>query len=134
MSIDRRPLPVPTPDSEEFWQGCADGVLRMQRCRTCGELNWFPRGMCVNCSSDDLEWITLSGRAIVYSFSIVSRPPNDSFPPRYVLALVDLDEGPRMLTHLVDIEPEAVEIGLAVAVSFDRRSDEISLPMFRPAA
>jgi uncharacterized OB-fold protein len=134
MSADRRPLPVPTPDSEEFWAGCADETLRMQRCRSCDELNWFPRGMCVNCSRDNLEWITLTGRGTVYSFSIVSRPPNESFPPRYVLALVDLEEGPRMLTHLVDIEPEAITIGLPVAVSFERRSDEISLPVFRATA
>jgi uncharacterized OB-fold protein len=131
--MNTRPLPVPTPDSETFWRGCADGFLTMQKCRTCGELNWFPRGMCVNCSNQKFEWLRLSGRAAVYSFSIVSRAPNDTFPPRYVLALVDLEEGPRMLTHLVDVEPESVGIGMSVRVTFDRRSSEISLPMFRPA-
>jgi hypothetical protein len=126
-------LPVPTPDSEEFWRGCAKGELRMQRCRECAELNWFPRGICVVCSSTELAWEKLSGRATVYSYSLVSRPPNDTLP-QYVLALVDLDEGPRMLTHLVDLPVESIHIGMPVTVCFDRRSDAISLPMFSSPA
>jgi uncharacterized protein len=126
-------LPVPTADSEEFWRGCAKGELRMQRCRECAELNWFPRGICVVCSSTELAWEKLSGRATVYSYSLVSRPPNDTLP-QYVLALVDLDEGPRMLTHLVDLPVESIHIGMPVTVCFDRRSDAISLPMFSSPA
>jgi uncharacterized OB-fold protein len=132
VTASNRGLPIPTPDSAQFWRGCHDGALRMQRCDDCGELNWFPRGMCVNCSSSRLTWTTLSGRGTLYSFSVVTRPPNDDFPTRYVLALVDLEEGPRMMTHLVDVEPDAVGIGMAVTVRFDRRTDAISLPMFAP--
>jgi hypothetical protein len=129
MTIDRT-LPTPTPDSAEFWRGCAEGDLRMQRCQQCGELNWFPRGICVNCSAVELEWVHLSGRGTVYSYSVVARPPNASFPPQYVLALVDLEEGPRMMTHLVNAPPEDLRIGVAVSVCFDRRTEEVSLPMF----
>jgi uncharacterized OB-fold protein len=128
-----RALPVPTPDSEMFWQGCTEGELRMQRCSDCSELNWFPRGLCANCSSARLNWVRLSGRGTVYSFSVVSRPPGDGFPDRYVLALVDLDEEIRMMTHLVAIAPENARIGMHVAVRFDRCSDGISLPTFAPA-
>ena len=133
MTRPSRTLPVPTPDSDEFWRGCLAGKLRMQRCDECGELNWFPRGVCVNCSSSALTWTDLSGRGTVYSFSVVSRPPNNSFPPEYVLALVDLDEGPRVMTHLVDMAPSDAAIGMSVAVRFDQRSDEIALPVFTRA-
>lgn len=133
MTASRRSLPRPTPDSEEFWRGCREGELRMQRCANCEELNWFPRGLCVNCSSSDMNWISLSGRGTVYTFSVVARPPNDSFPTPYVLALVDLDEGVRLMTHLVGVDPAAVRIGLSVVVRFDRLSEDISLPVFAPA-
>jgi uncharacterized protein len=124
-------LPVPTPDSEEFWRGCAQGELRMQRCRTCGELNWFPRGICAVCSSTELAWEKLTGLATVYSYSVVSRPASDSVS-QYVLALVDLAEGPRLLTHLVGLPAESIRIGMPVTVCFEQRSDDISLPMFTP--
>lgn len=132
MTRPSRALPVPTPDSEIFWRSCLEGILRMQRCDDCSELNWFPRGLCVNCNSPSMTWTNLSGRGTVYSFSVVARPPNDSFPPNYVLALVDLEEGQRMLTALVDVAPDAVAIGMPVQVRFDRRSQEISLPVFAP--
>jgi uncharacterized OB-fold protein len=133
MNPATRTLPVPTPDSDRFWQGCADGQLWMQRCRDCGQINWFPRGFCVTCMADALEWEQLSGHGTVYSFSVVDRPVSAAYPPRYVLALVDLDEGPRMMTHLVDMDAEAIRIGLAVQVRFEQHGD-ISLPVFGPAA
>jgi uncharacterized protein len=75
----------------------------------------------------------MSGLATVYSFSVVDRPPSPDLPGRYVLALVDLDEGVRMMTHVVDCDPADVRIGMRVSVLFQPVSDEISLPMFRPA-
>ena len=125
--------PVPTADSEVFWARCKAGALCLPRCRACGELNWFPRAMCRYCSGTDMEWVPMSGRATVYSFSVVDRPPSPELPDRYVLALVDLDEGVRMMTHVVDCDPTEVRIGMRVSVLFQPVSDEISLPMFRPA-
>jgi uncharacterized OB-fold protein len=130
MTALRRTLPIPTPDSERFWAGCAEQQLWMQKCGNCGEINWFPRGMCVNCSADELEWIELSGRGTIYSFSIVDRPPSTAFPPRYALALVDLVEGPRMMTHIVGVEFDSIRIGLDVRVQFDQHSESIWLPVF----
>jgi uncharacterized protein len=132
MTTPGRMLPVPTPDSEEFWRGCAKGILRMQRCDECTEINWFPRGICVNCSSTHMTWIDLSGRGTVYSFSVVTRPPNDSYPREYILALVDLLEGPRVTTHIVDVDPARVTIGMPVTVRFERQNEEISLAVFVP--
>jgi uncharacterized OB-fold protein len=88
--------------------------------------------MCRYCSSTDLEWTRLSGRGSVYSFTVVDRPPADGLPPGYVLALVDLDEGVRMMTHIVGTENAAVRVGMPVEVDFRRASDEIALPVFRP--
>jgi uncharacterized OB-fold protein len=124
--------PVPTADSEVFWERCKAGELCLPRCRQCGELNWFPRAMCRYCSGTDMEWVPMSGQATVYSFSVVDRPPSPDLPGRYVLALVDLDEGVRMMTHVVDCDPAEVRIGMRVSVRFKPVSDEISLPMFGP--
>jgi uncharacterized OB-fold protein len=124
---------VPTPDSAPFWKGCNDGQLIIPRCSACGQLNWFPRAMCRYCSSTELEWTPMSGRGSIYSFSVVSRPPSDDLPPSYVVALVDLEEGVRMMTHIVGAEPAALRIGLPVTVEFQPVSDEIALPVFRPA-
>lgn len=126
-------VPVPTADSEVFWERCRAGELWLPRCRECGELNWFPRAMCRYCSGTDMEWVPMSGRATVYSFSVVDRPPSPDLPGRYVLALVDLDEGVRMMTHIVGCDPAEASIGMRVSVRFQPVSDEISLPVFGPA-
>jgi uncharacterized OB-fold protein len=132
MSGEMAAIPVPTADSAVFWQRCKAGELAVPRCLQCGELNWFPRAMCRRCSSTNLEWVRLSGHGTLYSFSVVERPPSADLPPRYVLALVDLDEGVRLLTHVVDCDPGSVRIGMRVTVRFQSLSDEIALPVFRP--
>lgn len=125
-------VPVPTADSAVFWERCKAGELCLPRCRECGELNWFPRAMCRYCSGIDMDWVPMSGLATVYRFSVVDRPPSPDLPGRYVLALVDLDEGVRMMTHIVGCDPAEARIGMRVSVRFQPISDEISLPVFRP--
>ena len=127
---DGRRLPVPTEDSHPFWEGCRAGVLRFQWCETCGQLNWFPRRMCRACSSDDLRWREVAGTGVVYSWSVVRRPPSDDFPVAYVLALIDVDGGPRMLSHVIG-PVDAVSVGMRVAVTFQSMSTDIALPVFR---
>jgi uncharacterized OB-fold protein len=127
-------VPMPTADSEAFWDGCRRGLLLIPQCRVCGELNWFPRAMCRRCSADDLEWVPMSGAGTIYSFSVVSRPPAPDLPDSYVLGLVDLAEGVRLMTHIVDCPAEAVQIGLPVTLRFEQLTDEISLPVFAPVA
>ena len=129
MRVDS--IPIPTADSDEFWEGCRKGFLTMPVCRTCGEINWFPRAMCRNCSGVDLHWERMSGEAVVYSCTVVEQRTKEGVES-YVLALVDLVEGIRMMTHVTNTPPEDVKIGMFVTVRFERVSDEISLPVFVP--
>lgn len=133
--MPNRPLPKPTPDSEEFWAGARRGELRIQRCLSCGKAYFYPRPFCPHCSSKDVEWFTASGRGRLYSYVIVHRaaPGFKDYTP-YAIAVVELDEGPRMMTNItgVEITPENLPVDLPVEVSWERQSDEITLPLFRP--
>lgn len=129
-----KPLPIPTEDSRDYWEACRRHQLVVQSCNACGKPQFYPRALCSHCFSTDLGWIQASGRGTVYSFTIVHRPPNPAFNAEvpYVIALVDLDEGVRMMSWLVDCDLAAVKIGGAVEVTFRDESAAISLPMFRP--
>jgi hypothetical protein len=127
-------LPRPTPETRHFWEGTRWGELRLQRCRACGRVRFPPRPVCPSCASRDFEVFAASGRAHLYSYVIHHRPA-PGFSPPYAIAVVELEEGPRMLTNLVDVEPtpEALPLDLPLEVAFERVSDEITLPLFRPA-
>ena len=145
----RRPLPEITELTAPFWQATKEGQLVMQRCRACGELVWCPRPSCVECGGEELEWDQLSGRGTVYSFTVIrrrgtvysftvirqlagrgARAFEKDIP--YVIAWVDLEEGPRYYTNIVQCPVDDVEIGMEVEVVFDPASDDISLPKFKP--
>ena len=126
------PLPRPTALSRPHWDGCREGVLRVQRCAACGSYEFIPQAVCTKCQADELGWVESSGRGSVYSHTTVHRPPRPEFDAPYVVAIVELEEGWHMLTNLVDCAPEDVAIGLPVEVDFRAVSDEISLPCFRP--
>ncbi len=128
----RIPLPRPTPLSEPFWEGCREGELRVQRCRACGRYVFIPQPACTGCLSRDLAWTRVAGRGVVYSYTVVHRPPNPAFEVPYTVVIVELEEGFHMLSNLVDCEPEAVRVGMPVEVCFERVSEEIALPRFRP--
>ncbi len=132
-----RPLPEITELTTPFWQAAKGGRLVMQRCHSCNELVWCPRPSCVECGGENLTWDELSGRGTVYSFTIIrqlagrgARAFEKEIP--YVIAWVDLEEGPRFYTNIVGCEVDDVEIGMAVEVVFDPVSDDISLPKFKP--
>jgi len=129
-----RPLPRPTPETRHFWEGTLAGELRLQRCAACARVRFPPRPVCPACASPDARVFAASGRARLYSYVIHQRPA-PGFRPPYVIALVELEEGPRMLTNLVGVEPtpEALPLDLPLEVVFERASDEIALPLFRPA-
>jgi uncharacterized OB-fold protein len=131
-----RPVPQPTPETAEFWAGARRGELRIQRCRPCGKAYFFPRPFCPLCSSDDVEWFTASGRGRLYSYVINHRPPPNfrDYAP-YVIAVVELEEGPRMMTNIVGVDPvpENLPIDLPVEVTWEQQSDEITLPLFKPS-
>jgi uncharacterized OB-fold protein len=129
-------LPEPTPETREFWEGAQRGELRIQRCNACGRAYFFPRPFCPYCSSKDVEWFTASGRGKLYSYVINHRPAygfQDWVP--YVIAVVELEEGPRMMTNIIGVEPtpENLAVDMPVEVSFEKQDDRITLPLFRPA-
>jgi hypothetical protein len=126
------PLPRPTPLSRPYWDGCREGVLRVQRCGACGGYVFIPQPVCTHCQADALAWADTSGRGTLYSFTIVHRPPRPEFQVPYTVAIVELDEGFHLLTNLVECEPAEVRIGMPVEVTFRRMSDAITLPLFRP--
>jgi len=125
------PLPRPTALSRTHWDGCKQGVLRVQRCGDCGHFVFIPQPICTRCQSGALEWVTSTGRGTVYSYTVVHRPPRPAFAVPYIVAIVELEEGWHMLTNLVDVAPADVQVGMAVEVSFRPMSDEVTLPYFR---
>ncbi len=131
-------LPQATPETAPFWKGCREGRLLMPRCKTCNSWIWYPRPFCIACESWDIEWQEADKGGTLYSFSIIHRPAKgwETRSP-YVLAMVDLDAGPR-LTATLDIgtmpTPENVRVGMRVKLDFDAVTPEVSLPLFRPEA
>ncbi len=128
-----RLAPTVTPDTEFFWAGLRSDRLLVQRCDDCDRLRHPPRPMCPHCTS--LAWtaVPASGRGTVASFVLPRHPQWPWFDEDYVVALVDLEEGVRIVSNLVDVAPADVRIGLAVEVRFARFDDDLVLPLFAPA-
>lgn len=111
-----RPAFVSTPLTAAYWEAAADGVLLLQRCRPAGHVQHYPRGLCATCWSDDLEWAPAEGTGRVWTFTVVHMPGHPAWSDQvpYVLALVELDEGPRMMTDIVGVDPADVFVGQRV--------------------
>ena len=133
-SSARIPLPLPTPLSKPHWDGCREGVLRVQRCGDCDSFVFIPMPVCGGCLGTNLSWVESSGRGTLYSYTVVHRPQQPMFAVPYTVAVVELEEGWHMLSNLVGVDPDEVEIGMPLEVTFERKSDEITLPYFRPRA
>lgn len=131
--MSQRPLPRPTALSRPHWDGCRDGVLRVQRCGDCGAFVFIPQPLCTACFSDALAWVESAGHGTVYSYTIVHRAPHPAFTTPYVVAIVELAEGFRMLANL-ECEPAEARVGIRVCVAFRAFASELSLPCFVPAA
>jgi hypothetical protein len=128
-------VPQATPETAPYWAGCKASRLVLPRCRACGLWIWYPRPFCPACEAWDVEWRESPGRGTLYSFTIVHRPMKgwEARAP-YVLAMVDLDEGPRLTATLAigRPSPENVRVGMRVKVGFEKLSDALTLPVFRP--
>lgn len=112
--------PYTNPETQAFWEACGEGRLIAPRCNSCSHLIWYPRNFCSECGSMDVTWEKLSGRGTVYSYSISSRGQGEfAEVAPYVLAYVELEEGPRVLTNIVDVDPARVEVGQSVNVIFE---------------
>ena len=129
-------IPQPNVDSQRYWDGCKRHELWLPYCSKCDEHFFYPRPFCPRCFSWDTAWRQASGRGTLYTYAIQYRPQAPGFEPPYITAMVRLEEGPRLMTNLVEVEPdpEQIHCDMPVEVVFDDVSDEISLPMFRPTS
>ena len=129
-----KPLPNVNEDTREFWTGCKAHELRFQKCKDCGHIRWPASMICPVCHSRDTQWIIASGRGKVYTFVVYHvayhRGFEDDLP--YVVADVELEEGPRLLTNIVGCRPDEVKCDMPVEVTWERITEEFSLPKFRP--
>ena len=127
--------PVPLPETQRYWAAARRHALELPYCTACRAFHYYPRAVCPQCLSGDLEWRPVSGRGRLHTFTVAHRGPKD-FPlgTPYVLAIVELEEGPRLMTNLVGVpaDPGAVHIGMEVEVTFMDVSDTAALPHFRP--
>jgi uncharacterized OB-fold protein len=130
------PLPIANADSLPYWNAARERRLVIRKCLACGALHFMPRYLCPACWSDRLEWVDSRGRGVVHSFTVIRRAPLPAFAARspYVLALIELDEGPRMVANVLGEDALTVQIGDRVEVIFEDRGSGAMLPQFRRAA
>lgn len=133
MIWEPRPVPEVTPETDAYWTAAANGDLLVQECSACGLVYHYPRSLCPDCFSENVEWREASGHGEVYSYSAartMSGWPEDDLP--LVVAYVQLDEGPRIMTN-IDANPEDIEIGTRVEVRFvDTEEEDVAIPVFVP--
>jgi uncharacterized OB-fold protein len=137
VNDQRLPAPAPpvNPETRQFWDATAQGRLLLRRCLDCGSAIWYPRAICPDCSSLDTEWFQATGRGVIYSYTVNHRGAGAyAAAAPYVLAYVQLDEGPRIMTNITGADHAALTVGLPVEVTFDDTGEGSALPRFRPAA
>jgi hypothetical protein len=134
--LSRHDLPTIEPESAPYWNAAKEGRLLIQRCESCGVAQHYPRPFCASCWSDQVAWEEASGRGTLYTYSVVYvndlAPFNERLP--YVAAAVDLEEGPRIMTNIVGVDPADLEVGMNVVVDFEQLSEDVTAPVFRPAS
>jgi uncharacterized OB-fold protein len=132
-----KPVPVPQGESDHYWDKAKEHELWLRQCDDCGNAYFYPRDISPCCFSKNTSWIQASGKATLFTYSIVHRPPHPGFREvaPYVTAVVELEEGPKMPTNIVidDPTPENLQIDMALEVIYDDITDSITLPKFKPA-
>ena len=129
-----KPLPQPNGDTKPFWDGCKKHQLRFQRCKDCKHVRWPPSIVCPMCYSDDTEWVVASGKGKVYTFVVYHQVYHEAFRDDipYITAIVELQEGPHLLTNIVGCNPEQVKCDMPVELAWENVTEEFSLPKFKP--
>jgi uncharacterized OB-fold protein len=127
------PLPKPTPETEHFWDGTRLGELRLQRCDDCQQVYFPPRPFCPSCASREVSVFNASGKALLYSY-VINHRPHPAFDGPYSIAVVQLEEGPRMMTNIINVEqtPEALTLDMPLEVVFEELGEQIFMPYFQP--
>jgi uncharacterized OB-fold protein len=121
-----------TDDSAVFWKAAAEHRLVAQRCGGCGELRHPPRPMCPHCHALEWEEVELSGLGTLYSYAVLHHPQNPAFDYPVLAALVDLDEGVRLVSNLTEVDPAQITVGMRLAVTFSNTEGDGAVPVFRP--
>ena len=131
-----KPLPELAGLTKEFYNWCRRGDLRFQRCSSCDTWRHVPREMCANCGSSEWKWEKSKGKGTLFTWTVAERPMHPAFAEDvpYAPVVVEMDEGVRIVSEVVDCAPSELEIGMRVEVAFARVSDEVTLPKFRRAA
>jgi len=131
------PIPKPTPETKPFWDAAKQHVLRIQRCRDCAQHYFYPRPLCPQCLSRNVEWVDCSGRGRLHTYVINYRPPRN-FPTQqpFIIGIVELEEGARIMSNIVGVaaDPQQLRCDMAVEVVFEDITDTITLPKFRPVS
>ena len=130
-----KPLPVTDEDTKPFWDYCKKRALRAQKCLKCGGLHYPPSPLCPHCLSMESEWVKLSGRGKVFTYIVAHRRYHPGFSAElpYIVAVIETDEGLRMLSNVIECKPDAARIDMPVEVVFEDANPEFALPKFRPA-
>lgn len=128
-----KPLPTIDPESRPYWDALKQHRLLFKHCRDCKRHHFYPRELCPHCHSDALDWAEVAGTGSIYSYTVARRPAGPAYKSDtpYVVAIVELDEGARMMTNIVTADVEAVRIGQRVTVRFEDVTAEVTLPKFR---
>lgn len=136
MTTMRFDLPTPDEFTETFWEGARKGKLLIGRCSSCSKAHYYPRPFCPHCGSEEVSFEEASGAARLYTWSVVHQNDLPPFKERvpYVAAIVDLAEGPRMMTNVVDCDPGSLAAGMALEVTFQDIGEGYAIPVFKPAA
>jgi|TARA_B110000259_G_C14025767_1_gene404646 uncharacterized OB-fold protein len=136
MIKKEKPIPIVSPWAKPFWDATAIGILKIQKCSKCDMNIFYPRLYCPSCGSKEIEWIEALGTGNVYSFTVVENNAPSAFivDMPYVVAVVELDEGIRMLTNIINCNLEQLTCDMRVKVVFERLNDEFTLPKFEPAS
>lgn len=136
QQVPRRMEPPVTELTQPFWDATRERRFLLQWCIHCDRAQYFPRDICLVCGGSELEWREASGAGVVYTLTVENKPMNPAINggERYVIALVDLAEGPRMMTNIFGCPPDDVYVGMPVRVAWDSLSDGRYLAVFEPAA
>ncbi len=134
QTLSLRALPAPDNASRHYWQSAAEGRLVVQRCTSCDAYQFYPRALCASCAGET-EWVDASGRGTLHTFTVIRQNRSEAFAALspYAVGIVELEEGVRMMSNIVDCDVEVLEVGMALEVLILKAADDVGLPFWRPA-